>query len=85
MCKMNGSKFEKAKPQMDPIRNRKEFYKNVSSERKFRENTDWISTGNTEGDDVLDAFVLNASVCTVKTCSQTSSRVTWEREGQPTA
>lgn len=84
---MTGSKFEKAKPQMDPMRNRKEFYENVSSEKNFRENTDWISTGNTERDDVLmlDVFVLNASVCTVKTCSQTSSSETWETEEQPTA
>lgn len=33
---------------------------------------------------MLDVFVLNASVCTVKTCSQTSSSETWEREGQLT-
>lgn len=47
----------------------------------------WISAGNTEGADVLDASVLYASNCTVKTCSQTSvpTSVTWEREGQPTA
>lgn len=72
---------------MDPMRNREQFYKNVSSERTFRENTDWISTGNTEGADVLDAFVLKASVCTVKTYSQTSvpTSMPWEREGQPTA
>lgn len=48
-------KIKKAKPQMDPMRNRKESHKNVSSERKFRQNMDWISTGNTERVDVLDA------------------------------
>lgn len=54
---------------------------------KSREHTDRIWTGSTEGADVLDAFVLNVLVCTVKLCSQTSmpASMIWEKGGQPTA
>lgn len=60
---------------MNPTRNKqtKEFYKNISSEKKFRENMDWFSSDTTEGTDLLNIFVHNASVCSVKTCFQTST------------
>lgn len=68
---------------MNPTRNKKEFYKNDSSE-KFRENMDWFSNDSTEGADVLNVFVPNASACSVKTCFQISTytSVTEGREGQ---
>lgn len=38
---------------MNPMRNKKEFYKKVSNEKKFRENMDCNSVNNTEEPDVL--------------------------------
>lgn len=46
---------------MNPMRNKKLFYKKVSNEKKFRENMDCNSVDNTEGPDVFCTLMLWSS------------------------